>query len=196
MSLVLRHLINSPSNLHGRRQPSNRSDGSLSSKRGGGLRLRWCRSSPSPKGHRGAITHPFSLTYVWEILSHCTCGFAEITPYAQRNCLKTFLILSLRWVFLLNFWRSEIWAFLFFSYGGIHFSFRQDPIVSSYDLTDFSKVYLFHAYGNSKFARFWFFCMDGVRFRVGQIWSQNPLSASSERKQRVKSPNSPPKIHR
>ena len=113
MSLVLRHLINSPSNLHGRRQPSNRSDGSLGSKRGGGLHLRRRRSSPSPKGRRGAITHPFSLTYVWEMLSHLYVALPNSTSKHWGTVLKTFHILPLRWVFLGNFRRSEIDPFFF-----------------------------------------------------------------------------------
>ena len=47
-------LTNSPSHLHGRRQPSNRSDGSLGTKRGGGL----CHFNADPHHLLKAVVGP------------------------------------------------------------------------------------------------------------------------------------------
>ena len=184
--------VNSPSHLHGRRQPSNRSDGSLGSKRGGGLYLRRRWSSPSPKGRHGAITHPFSLTYM--------CEKCFPTYVASPNST------SMHWgnVYIRHFTLYHCVEFSLGIYGDLKFDsfffqLRRNSFLVSRGPNSlvvrshwFLESILIPRVWEFKIRSLLNFCMDGVRFHVGQIWSQNPLSTSSERKQRVISSNSPP----
>ena len=139
--LSLRHYTHqSPSNLHGRRQPSNRLDGSLGTQRWGGLRLRGRRSSPSPKGLRGAKTHSPSLT----MCEKCFSTYMWLRPFQS---LRTEELSDRHFDFYLCI-EFSLGIYGDLKIDSFFFWLRRNSVLdpkelnsSLYDLTDYSKAY-------------------------------------------------------